>query len=338
MAVALGLLVCTSCSASGGTATTHHRVLIGSAVSEAALANDATYRATLENNFSMVTPENEMKWDTIQPNPTTYNFGPADAIVTFARSHGMEVRGHTLVWHDQNPPWLTNGHFTRDQLIAILRDHIFTVVGHYRGQVAQWDVVNEALDDSGRLRHDIWYQVIGPSYIDMAFRFAHAADPKAKLFYNDTGAEGLGPKSDAVYRLVAGLKHRGVPIDGVGLQSHFVGLVGPSQAGAEANMVRLGTLGLQVAVTEMDVALVLPADSPALRTEARIYGYMLSACQQEPNCHTFVVWEFTDKYSWIPSAMPDFGAADLFDASMHPKPAFFTLLQDLGPHSDSLRG
>ena len=311
---------------------------MGSAVNEAALASDATYRATLVNNFSIVTPENEMKWDTIHPGPTTYSFGPADTIVSFARSHGLEIRGHTLVWHDQNPPWLTNGHFTRDQLIAMLRDHIFTVVGHYRGQVAQWDVVNEALDDAGHFGHDIWYQVIGPSYIDLAFRFAHEADPKAKLFYNDGGAEGLGAKSDAVYRLVAGLKHRGVPIDGVGLQSHFVGLIGPTKAQAEANMARLGALGLEVAVTEMDVALVVPDASSALQTEARIYGYMFSACQAEPNCHTFVVWEFTDKYSWIPGAMPGFGAADLFDASVQPKPAYFTLLHDLGPHAHGLRG
>jgi endo-1,4-beta-xylanase len=326
-------------TACGATASVEgpKRLLIGSAVNETALAGDAAYRATLAANFSIVTPENEMKWDTIHPGPTTYDFAPADAIVGFARAHGMEVRGHTLVWHDQNPSWLTAGRFTRDQLIAVLHDHITAVVGHYRGAIAQWDVVNEALDASGHFGHDLWLRGIGPSYIDLAFRFAHAADPSAKLFYNESDAEGSGAKSDAVYRLVAGLKRRGVPIDGVGLQSHFVGLLVPTRAQVEANMARLGALGLQVAVTEMDVALVLPAGPGMLRNQARVYSTMLSACQVGPNCHTFVVWEFTDRYSWIPAAMPGFGAADLFDASERPKPAYFALLRDLDTHARTLR-
>src|SRR5205807_10088662 len=137
------------------------------------------------------------------------------------------------------PNWLTNGHFCRGQLIAILRDHIHTVVGRYRGRVAQWDVVNEGISGG------FWLDGIGPDYVDMAFRFAHEADASAKLFYNDTDDEGLGGRANAVYDAVKALKARGVPIDGVGLEAHF-DLNSPPLSDVVANMRRLKDLGLEV--------------------------------------------------------------------------------------------
>ena len=136
----------------------------------------------------------------------------------------------------QLPAWLTEGTWTRDELIAIIREHITTVVGHYRGRVAAWDVVNEGVGDDGSLRDTIWLRGIGPEYIDMAFRWAHEADPDALLFYNDYAGEGLGTKSDAIYALVQGLLERGVPINGVGLQMHVSLRWSPQPQDVAANM------------------------------------------------------------------------------------------------------
>src|SRR5690606_5078017 len=137
-----------------------------------------------------------MKFGPLRPSRNTFNFNAADALIDFAEANDMQVRGHTLLWHNQNPDWLNNGNFSRDEMIEIMREHITTVVGRYRGRIVAWDVVNEAIADNGQLRNTIWLQTIGPEYIEMAFEFAHEADPQALLFYNDYNAEGSGTKSD----------------------------------------------------------------------------------------------------------------------------------------------
>lgn len=307
-----------------------HNLLIGAAVDVTALRHDSTYAGTLAREFSAVTPENALKFGPLRPAQSTYDFDDADFLVDFAQAHSMQVRGHTLVWHNQLPGWLTGGTYTRDQLIAVLRDHISTVVGRYRGRISTWDVVNEGVDDtSGGLRDTLWLRGIGPDYIELAFRFAHEADPAARLFYNDYGAEGLGAKSDAVYALVRDLKSRGVPIDGVGLQSHFTRGDLPPLADLDANIKRLGALGLQVQVTELDIRTQLPATDIALRKQAGEYGSYLGVCLANPSCTMFVTWGFTDKYSWIPQFYPGLGAALPFDEAYHPKPAYHALLDAL---------
>jgi endo-1,4-beta-xylanase len=302
-------------------------VAVGAALTSSDMLSDTQYSGVLAQQYNMLTPDNDMKWATIHPAPLVYDFVPADLDMNFASSHQMAVRGHNLVWHQSNPAWLTNGNFNRDQLISILHDHISTVVGHYRGQIAQWDVVNEAVVPGG-MRHDIWLDGIGPEYVDMAFRWAHEADPGAKLFYNDCGGEGLGSQSDTVYNLVRGMKARGVPIDGVGLQSHF-DLSPPSMGAVAANMRRLAALGLETAVTEVDVRLHLPATSQDLSRQADVYRGLLATCLAAPRCRTFVSWGFTDKASWIPNAYPGYGAALPFDASYVAKPAYSGLEQAL---------
>ncbi len=302
----------------------------GTAVRESALSTDSPYSSTVASQFNLVVPENELKWDALEPQQGTFDFSQGDAIVNFAAANGIAVKGTPLVWDSQNPAWLTNGTFTRDQLIAILQTYITTVVGHYKGKVAQWDVVNEAVADDGTLRNDVWLQAIGPDYIDMAFEFAHEADPNAKLFYNDYGGEGLGTKSDAIYNLVAGLKQRGVPIDGVGLQMHIDASGSPSPADVASNMSRLNALGLQTAITEMDVRLPLPATNSELASQASVYQSMLRDCLTAANCGTFVMWGFTDKYSWIPGFLPGYGAATMLDDSFNAKPAYYAIRQDLG--------
>jgi endo-1,4-beta-xylanase len=243
----------------------------------------------------------------------------------------MAVRGHNLVWYRALPAWVANGTFPRAQLINILRDHIMTEVSHYRGQVNIWDVVNEAIDDKGNLRDSIWLRFIGPDYIDMAFRWAHEANPQALLFYNDYGGEGLNHKSDAIYALVRGLIARGVPINGVGLQMHVALNRYPRPQDLLANMRRLAAPGLQVQITEMDVA--MQGDprpmQQRLQAQASIYNRALSTCLSFERCTVFVMWGFTDAHSWITTATGHTDYPLIFDASFRPKLAYYALLRTL---------
>ena len=300
---------------------------IGTTVDVKALRYEAAYSATLAREFNMVTPEVSMKFSETEPQRDVYTFANADYIVAFAQAHQMQVRGHNLVWHTDLPAWLTNGNFTRAELIAILRDHITTEVTRYREQVNIWDVVNEAVGDDGALRDSIWLRGIGPQYIDMAFQWAHEANPQARLFYNDYGGEGLGRKSDAIYALVKGMLSRGVPLDGVGLQMH-ISLDSYSNAqDVLANMRRLAALGLEVQITEMDVKTQDDARpiQAKLAAEAQLYGEMLHTCLSVTSCTAFVMWGFTDAHSWIPAytGHPDYPL--IFDAEYRPKPAYFAL-------------
>jgi endo-1,4-beta-xylanase len=306
-----------------------HGLLIGSAVSYPALIQDPLYSQTLSREFSILTPENAMKFDAIHPSQKVYDFSEADAIVTFAKQHGMQVRGHTLVWDQALPKWLTARNFNRDEMIGILKDHILTVVGHYRGQVAAWDVVNEAVADNGSLRDSIWLRTIGPEYIEMAFAWAHEADPRAQLFYNDYGNQDLGGKSNAIYALMQGLIKRGVPINGVGFQMHLTLNGPPRSQDVVANMKRLGELGVDVHITEMDVRIPDASTAISLAPQAGVYREMLQACLSATNCNAFVLWGFTDRYSWIPHAFPGYGGGLIFDESYKPKPAYYALLAAL---------
>lgn len=302
---------------------------IGSTVDVKALGDEPVYSATLAREFNMVTPEVSMKFSETEPQRDVYTFAKADSIVAFAQAHQMQVRGHNLVWYTDLPAWLTNGNFTRDELIAILRDHIMTEVTRYKGQVNIWDVVNEAVGDDGTLRDSIWLRGIGPDYIDMAFQWAHQANPQARLFYNDYGGEGLGRKSDAIYALVKGMLARGVPLDGVGLQMHISLDSYPYPQDVLANMQRLTALGLEVQITEMDVKTQDDARSmqAKMTAEAQLYGEMLQTCLSIIRCTAFVMWGFTDAHTWIPAytGHPDYPL--IFDASYHPKPAYYSLMQ-----------
>jgi endo-1,4-beta-xylanase len=313
-------------------------VLVGAAVNPALLKEEA-YASTLAREFNMVEPENAMKWAAVRPTRTAFNFGPGDRLVAFAREHGMKVRGHCLAWAKYNPAWLSKGSFTPGELSRLLREHITTVMRHYAGQVFAWDVVNEAFDARGGVEHSVWYDAPGvglkgrgTAYIEQAFRWAREADPKALLFYNDYDAEAVNAKSDAVYAMVKDFKSRGVPIDGVGLQTHVFDLSTEGIASMEANIERLTALGVQVQVTEMDVGLPLGADGrPANRADlarqADIYRFAASACLRQPGCTAFQTWGFTDKYTWIPGYTKGAKGEPLpFDRAYAPKPAYESLL------------
>jgi endo-1,4-beta-xylanase len=301
---------------------------IGAAVAIGPLKQDETYRSLLAREFSMITAEGAMKFWALHPDRDRYWFDTADMLVGFARSNGMKVRGHTLVWHQVLPPWLTGGRFTRGELIDILKDHILTVVGHYRGQIVAWDVVNEAVEDpqwGGGLRKTLWLQVIGPEYLGMAFRFANVADPESRLFLNEYGAEALGQKSDAVYTLLRDLLRSGVPVHGVGLQMHVSLDSPPRVEDVLTNIRRLADLGLEVHITELDVRIRAPVTDEKLAAQARLYREVTRACLAVTRCKAIVLWGFTDKYSWIPRYFPGYGSALIFNEAYQPKPAYYAI-------------
>ena len=306
-------------------AAAHPGILVGTAVRPEQLSESA-YAATLAREFNMLEPENALKWESIHPAAETFDFAAGDRLVDFAIAHHMKVRGHTLVWHQQNPPWLTSQQYSVEKLAHILEQHIKTVVGHYRGKVFAWDVVNEAFDEGkreGHLRDTLWYDrpgiglaEKGYSYIEQCFRWAHAADPAALLFYNEAGAEVMNAKSDAIFAMVKDFRARGVPIDGVGLQMH-VGLH-VDIASIATNIARLTQLGVQVHITELDVALPVDASDKAstadLQSQADIYRDIVSACLAHSGCTAIQTWGFTEKYSWIGShSKRTEGDALLFD-------------------------
>jgi endo-1,4-beta-xylanase len=299
-----------------------HGIRIGAAVNPALLDN-AEYAAVLAREFSQAEPENAMKFGPIHPAQATFNFGPADKVAAFAREHKMALRGHTLVWHQQNPAWITNGALSPEQLAAAMQDHIRAVVGHFAGQVYAWDVVNEAFTDDGAARKTVWS--VNPGYIEQAFRWAHEADPKAVLFYNDYSAEGMNAKSAAIFKMAEDFKARGVPLNGIGLQMHFTKRA-PSIADIEANLKRITELGLEVQITELDVRLPVGeagvVDPGDLDAQAKIYGEIVAACRKFPKCTAIQTWGITDRYSWIPRTYRGFGAGLPFDAEFKPKAAY----------------
>jgi endo-1,4-beta-xylanase len=213
--------------------------------------------------------------------------------------------------------------------MEVLREHITTVVGRYKGRIVAWDVVNEAVEQNGELRDTVWLRVIGPEYIELAFRWAHEADPDALLFYNDYSAETMNRKSNAVYALVQDLLEKGVPIHGVGFQMHVELGGAPSLRAVQRNMERLGALGLEVQITEMDVRL-RDTKAQTLERQAEIYGDTLQLCLDEPSCTAFVMWGFADCHSWIPSSFKGWGDALVFDGDYAPKPAYDRLCDVLG--------
>ena len=314
-------------------------ILIGTAV-RPGLFSEAQYSATLAREFNMIEPEDAMKWWVVRRNPQFFDFEPGDKVIAFARAHGMKVRGHCLVWDHNNPEWLAQRKLSPAQASELLQQHIIRVMQHYAGHVFAWDVVNEALDENGQFKDSPWYNQPGigfanrgAAYVEQAFRFAHAADPKALLFYNDNGAEGMTRKSEAVYEMVKGFRRRGVPIDGVGLQMH-ISRLDFDASGVATNIARLTALGLQVHITEMDISLPMQGDGTAAKEDivrqAELYRAIVRGCLQNPGCTAIQTWGFTDKYSWIGShTRGKRGDALLFDRSYLAKPSRDAMLQEI---------
>ncbi|MHC3468359.1 endo-1,4-beta-xylanase [Streptomyces sp. 7R007] len=300
--------------------------VIGTAVTGSKLTG--TYGDIAGAQFDSLTPGNAMKWGTVEPTRGGFDWSEADQIVAFAQAHDQQVRGHTLVWHNQLPNWLTSGTWTAAQLSSLLQNHITTEVGRYKGEITAWDVVNEPFNEDGTYRSDLWYDNLGADYIANALTWAHAADPAAKLYINDYNVEGVNAKSTALYNLVKDLRSRGVPIDGVGLQAHLV--LGQVPSTLQQNIQRFADLGVDVAITELDVRMALPSDSTKLAQQAADYKAVVSACVAVTRCAGVTVWGFADSDSWVPSTFPGYGAATPYDENYAPKPAYYAIAQAFG--------
>ncbi|KJY30623.1 endo-1,4-beta-xylanase [Streptomyces sp. NRRL S-495] len=286
----------------------------GTAVAAGRLG-DSMYSTLLDREFTVITPENEMKWDTVEPSRGNFNFAPADSIVGHASSHNQRMRGHTLVWHSQLPGWV--GSITdAATLRGVMNNHITTTMNHYKGRIYAWDVVNEAFADggSGQHRSSVFQNVLGNGFIEEAFRTARTADPSAKLCYNDYNIENWSDaKTQGVYAMVKDFKSRGVPIDCVGLQSHF-GAGGPP-ADFRTTLANFAALGVDVQLTELDIA----------QASTTAYANTVRACLDVARCTGITVWGIRDSDSWRGGENPL-----LFDNNGNRKPAYSATLTALG--------
>ncbi|MDP9794778.1 endo-1,4-beta-xylanase [Catenuloplanes nepalensis] len=284
----------------------------GTAVAASRLS-DSAYTTILNREFNQVTPENEMKIDATEPQQNQFSYGNADRIVAHARANGMQVRGHTLAWHAQQPGWMQN--MSGTALRNAMLNHITQVATHFRGQVAWWDVVNEAFADGGSGgRRDSNLQRTGNDWIEAAFRAADAADPNAQLCYNDYNTDNwTDAKTQGVYRMVQDFKQRGVPIDCVGFQSHFTG--GSNYPpNYRTTLSSFAALGVDVHITELDIRNA-PADA---------YRNVTNDCLAVPRCKGITVWGIRDSDSWRSGESPL-----LFNGSGQKKAAYDAVLAAL---------
>lgn len=292
--------------------------------------NNKNYTRIIKREFNRAMPEYELLFKWIHPSKDKYNFELADKVISFAERNKMKIRGYHLLWQNKVglPNWIIKGKFTREELIEILEDHIKTLMERYKGKINEWNVVNEAVDDDNKIRKGVFLDIIGPDYIEMAFRFAHKVDPKAKLYYNDYCIDDLNKKSDAVYRLMKKLLKKGVPIHGVGLQMHLLEELYINPESVEKNIRRFKKLGLKVGITEMDVRIRKPVTQEKIENQARIYGEMLKVALKT-KCNTFLMWGASDANSWIPWYFKDYDAGLIFDKNYKPKPAYYKLKEAL---------
>jgi endo-1,4-beta-xylanase len=307
-------------------AATHR--FIGTAIMSGRLANPKA-NALIAREFNSLSPENEMKWESIEPQPGAFSFGPGDKLVAFAEQNGMRMRGHTLVWHSQLAPWVKG--LKGEALRSAMAKHIAAVAGHFAGHIGQWDVVNEAIADgpTGALRDDSPFTALGEGFIAEAFKLARQADPKAQLIYNDYEIEGEGvPKSEAAFQLCKRLKEAGVPIDGVGFQMHVDPRQWPTAEQIRSNVARYAALGLIVEFTEVDVPVgeLVGTIDEKLQQQATIAHDIVGACMAVDKCTGITFWGLTDSDSWLND--PHWGKLRgkgphyplLFNASLQPKP------------------
>lgn len=301
------------------------------------------FQRILGNEFNSVTPENDMKWAEVHPEPDVYDFSGADAVVAFAKANDQEVRGHTLLWHSQNPQWVIDASagWTCEEARGVLEDHVRTVVGRYAGEIYEWDVANEIFQDDWdaggvRLRTEAnpFLKACAEDPVGLlgdVFRWAHEADPKARLFLNDYNAEGINNKTNAYYDLAKELLADGAPLHGFGAQGHLSLMYG-FDTSIQANFERFADLGLDVAITEADVRMPLGEDgnptTEQIALQAERYDGMLQACLNVPSCSSFTVWGFDDGRSWVPGVF-DEGYATIMTEEFEKKPAYDALLDGL---------
>ncbi len=305
---------------------------MGAAINVALLRHDTGYRKLVTGEFNSITPENAMKIATIHPERKKYDWEDADYLVDFADANKKRVHGHTLNWYKSLPSWVVHFEGTTAEWEALLKNHIQTVVGHFKGRIISWDVVNEAVNEDGSLRNSIWIQKLGAEYIERAFRYAHEADPDAILFYNDYGNESSAIKRNAILKLVNELKGKGVPIHGIGLQMHT--RITQSDENLQVAISSAAATGLKVHISEIDIA-VNPQGEQNLvfnakleQLQAQKYKAIIKAYNAIPKSQQFGItqWNVTDKDSWIPAHYnrPDWPLP--FDSNYQKKAAYRAIL------------
>ena len=305
------------------------RVLIGTEFPSNfnSMSDTATFTSMAAAEFNMVTPENAMKWDATEPSQNSFNYGDADRLVSWAQSNGFKTHGHTLVWHSQTPSWAQN--LSASALQSAMYNHIDNVMGHFKGKIMVWDVVNEAFEENGSYRASFWYNKLGKSFIENAFIRARAADPSAKLIYNDYNLEATGSKSNGAYNMLKDLKSRGIPVDGIGFQMHLDIQYAFDYNDFANNLQRFADLGLEIYITEMDVRVSSNPSSSELQTQATYYENVIKKCMAQPAVKAIQIWGFTDKYSWVPQTFPGRDAALIFDSNYNPKPSYYAVQRAL---------
>ncbi len=298
------------------------------------------YRSILTTHFHFVLADNQPNWHftdvTLRPSPTAYDFRKVDEVVGFAEQNNMPVQAHHYVWGEEKwlPDWLKNGQFTKDQLHELIRSHILTVGGKYKGRISEWTVVNEAFTRGRNVNglSDWWGKATGSNeYIDLAFIAAREADPDAVLILNDFGNEEKNDVSDEMYEYIKAAKARGVPIDGIGMQMHIDGAHPPSKQEVIDNMKRFGELGVDVYITEFDANMNDVQADPAAREQiqGQIYYEMMRACIESKVCKSFAVLGITDKETWYNYMDIEAAKPLLFDENYQPKQSFYSLREAL---------
>jgi len=301
-------------------------------------APDPAYESGVIGNFNLLTAAS-MYYSETEIGQGEFTFGDGDAMVAVADANGVPVHCHHLIGPNiYLPGWVKNGNFTAAQLTGIMNTHIQTLMGHFKGKCASWDVIEEALNPDGTVdtsTDNVWGNVIGPSYIDTAFQTARQADPKVKLYWNDYGIENQSTKAMGFYTVLSGMQQRGTPIDGVGLESHFTPdsglLYSPDLASMAANMAQLAKMGLSARISELDMRINVPATSSELADQATAFSIVVQACLNSPNCVSITSWGADDTTSWIAYSgyFPGDGAATLFDPNFQPKPAYTSVMNTL---------
>ena len=299
-------------------------------------------------HFESITAENAMKMGPIHPKEGEFFWPDADAIVNFALTNKLKIRGHTLCWHSQTPTWLfkdaQGGDVTKEVLLKRLKDHITAVVGRYKGKIYAWDVVNEVIDDddSKYFRESPWYKICGEEFVAKAFEYAHEADPNALLFYNDYNTESAG-KRERIYKMLKGLLDKKVPIHGVGLQAHW-SIFSPTEEALRQSVEKFSSLGLKIQFTELDISVYQSEHSRRERRadEPDAFTPEMEAKQTEQYKMVFKVfreykdkitgvtfWNVSDKSSWLDN-FPVRGRKNyplLFDQNFQPKKVYWEVVR-----------